>query len=346
MIEREEELSLRNKYFCQMCKKKDAKVEFCAACPKGQACQACYNKHTRIPSLKTHQIFPIEKKIATEKKNCEMCKDHGELLEHFCKQCEEPICVTCICDEEHCDQIVDFTTGLQGVKASMNKLHEEFKDHAKKVEVCAKILKQDIDLLEEHMEDLSAKCQDVETILHQLKRQLELITELHQPLRESHIEIITHLADVLRQITEINNLQQNSDVNFMRKIKDCRRNCDHTMNDKEKLFSRTIQLPQSIKQNIKIVGDVGDMKINELNLKERLISKPQHGTDIALTEKEQYQPQPELVNRSSPRHNVKRQDNELNNIELLREIKSGGTVNMRNPLELVSRRWNSYCYPG
>ena len=336
MIEREQELSLRNKYFCQMCKKKDAKVEFfCVACPKGQACQACYNKHTRIPSLKTHQIFPIEKKIDTEKK-CEKCKDHGELLEHFCKQCEEPICVTCICDgqhEEHCDQIVDFSTGLQGVKACMNKLHEEFKDHAKNVEVCAKILKQNIDLLEEQMEVLSAKCQDVETILRQLKQQLELITELHQPLRESHIGIISHLADVTRQITEIDNLQQNSDVNCMRKLKDCRRNCDLAMNDKEKLFNRTIKLPESIKQNIQIMGDVGDVKINELNLKERLISKPQHGTDIALTEKE---PEPELVPRSSSRHSVQRQDYELNNLNLLSEIRPGGTVDMRNPLEVVS----------
>ena len=183
MREREQELSARNEYFCQMCKKKDAKVEFfCAVCPKGQACQACYNKHTRIPSLKTHQIFPIEKKMATEKKNWEMCKHYGELLEHLCKQCEAPICLTCICDgqhEEHCDQIIDFSTGVEEGKAYMNKLPQEFKDHAKKVEISAKILKQHIDSLENHMEDLSAKCKDVEIILHQMQRELELITELH-----------------------------------------------------------------------------------------------------------------------------------------------------------------------
>ena len=135
MREREQELSLRNEYYCQICKKKDTKVEFfCVVCPKGQICQGCYNKHTRIPSLKAHQIFPIDKKITLDK-NYEKCKDHGEFLQHLCKQCEQPICVICMCDpqhEEHLDQIVDFRTGLKEVKASVDKQYKEFKDNAKK----------------------------------------------------------------------------------------------------------------------------------------------------------------------------------------------------------------------
>ena len=78
-----QQLSTINEYFCQMCKKKDAKVEFlCVVCPKGLLCQSCYNKHTRIPSLKAHQIFQIENKIGSQKK-CEKCKDHGEILRAF-----------------------------------------------------------------------------------------------------------------------------------------------------------------------------------------------------------------------------------------------------------------------
>ena len=332
MREREQELSLRNEYYCQMCKKKDAKVEFfCVVCPKGHICQGCYNKHTRIPSLKAHQIFPIDKKITLDK-NYEKCKDHGEFLQHLCKQCEEPICVTCMCDpqhEEHLDQIVDFRTGLKEVKASMDKQYKEFKDNAKKVEVCADILKQDIDSLEKYMEMLSVKCQDVETILNQMKQQLELVAELRQPLIDSHHEIETHFADVQNQMTEVNYLQQDSDLNFIRKIKDCRRNCDSVMNDTKNLFSQRIRLPESIKQTIKIVGNVGEVKIKEVNLKEKLIASNQPS---AL---EQSKCGTEQVLRSSPRED-KNQDSEINNLELQLEIKPTGNVEVKKPLEVVS----------
>ena len=184
MREREQEISSRNEYYCQMCRKRNAKVEFlCTVCPKGQICQRCYNKHQKIPALKSHQIFPMEKtQILQEGKHQEKCKEHGELLEYFCPQCEEAICVTCTCDpqhEEHCDQIVDLKTGLKELKASMNKLCETFKDNVKKVEICSEILKQDVDSVKESKKNLTAQCQEIEKFLNQMKRQLQIITEFN-----------------------------------------------------------------------------------------------------------------------------------------------------------------------
>ena len=244
-----------------------------------------------------------------------------------------PFCVTCMYDpqhEEHLDQIVDFRTGLKEVKASMDKQYKEFEDNAKKVEVCAEILKQDINSLEKYMEMLSVKCQDVETILNQMKQQLELVAELRQPLIDSHHEIKTHFADVQNQMTEVNILQQDSDVNFIRKIKVCRRNCDSVMNGTKNLLSRRIRLPESIKQTIKIVGNVGEVKIKEVNLKEKLMASNQPGV------LEQYKSGTEQVLRSSPRQKDKNQDNETNNLELKLEIKPTGTVEVKKPLEVVS----------
>ena len=52
MREREQELSARNENFCQMCWKKDAKVEFfCTSCSKRLICQECYKKHKKNSSL-------------------------------------------------------------------------------------------------------------------------------------------------------------------------------------------------------------------------------------------------------------------------------------------------------
>ena len=234
MKEREQELAERNEHFCQMCRKRDAKIEyFCTSCPKRLICKACYNKHRRIPVLKAHNVFPIEETLPADQTH-EKCKEHGELLEYFCPQCEEAICVICTCDiqhEEHCDQIVDLKTGLKELKASMNKLCQELEENAKKVEECAKILNKDTDSIKDWTDALSAKCEDVETILNQMKKQLQVITELYEPLRNSIKEINTHFTDVQKQMTDVNNLLQGSDVNFVQKVKECLTNCDRVMND-------------------------------------------------------------------------------------------------------------------
>ena len=333
MREREQELSARNEHFCQMCRKRDAKIEYiCTSCPKRLICKACYNKHKRIPALKAHNVLPIEETLPV-KQTHENCKKHGELLEYFCPQCEEAICVMCTCDlqhEEHCDQVVDLKTGVKELKASMNKLCQEFKENAKKVEECAEILKQETDSIKEYKEVMSAKCEEVETILNQIKEQLQVITELYEPLTTSHEVVNTHFADVKKQITKINNLQQDSDVNFIRKINECRRNCEHVMNDTQMILNKKITIPENMKQNIKIVGDVGKVKTMEVYLKEKLLAKTQ--PTVAQREKTQIKPDTQqLLRPIQTDKNI-----ELNKLQLLSEIKPGRTMDMMDPLEVVS----------
>ena len=192
----------------------------------------------------------------------------------------------------------------------MHIVCEEFQHNAKKVEECAEILKQETDSIKEYMEALSAKCEEVETTLNHMKKQLQVISELYEPLRNSRKEINTHFTDVKKQMTEINNLQQGSDVNFIRKINECRRSCDCVMNDTQVILNRKITIPENIKQNIETVGGVGQLKTMEVSLKEKLLAKTQQ------------------------RQNGK--NNELNNLELLSEIKPVETVYMIKPLEVVS----------
>ena len=284
--------------------------------------------------MRAHNILPFEETLPVEQTH-EKCEEHGELLEYFCRQCEEAICATCTCDpqhEQHCDQIVDFLTGLKEIKASMNKLCQEFRQNAKKVEVCAEILKQDTDSIEECKNTLSAKCQEVEIMLNQMKGQLKVITELYQPLINSREEINTHFADVRKQIMEINNLQQGSDIDFTKKIKDCRRKCESMMNDTKMILNRIITIPENMKLNIKIVGDVGQVKTIDVSLKEKVMAKTK--PDVAL--REQIKPDTQQALRPSQRQRDK--NNELNtgNLELMSEIKPGGTLNMGNPLEVDS----------
>ena len=265
----------------------------------------------------------------------EKCKEHGDLLEYFCPQCEEVICAACTCDpqhEQHCNQIVDVKTGLQGLKASMNKICHEFMENAKMVEECAEMFKKDTDSLKVCKDALSAKCQDVETILNQMKGQLKVITELYQHIRSSYQEINTHFEDVQNQMSEIKNLQHGSDTDFIGKVKECRRNCDRVMNDTQMILNRKITFPENIKQNIKIIGDVGQIKTMEVCLKEKLMAKTK--PEVTQREKLEIKSDTQQVPRSSPRQTDK--NIELNDPQLLLEIKPGRTVDMKNPLEVVS----------
>ena len=330
MREREQELSARSEYYCQMCRKKDANVEFfCTACPRGQICQGCCHKHKIIPALKSHQIFPVEK-TQTEGKHEEKCKQHGDLLEYFCPQCDEAICVTCTCDpqhEQHCGQIVDLKTGLQELKQSMNKLCETFKDSVKKVEICSEFLKQDVDSVKESKKDLSTKCQEMEMVLNQMKKQLKIITEIDQPLVSACQEVDIHLEVLRKQLSEIQNSNQATDGNFIQKSRECRLNCERIMFETEEILKRKLKFPENMKQNITMIGEVVQVKTKDVCLKDRVESKVKSVQEFKKSVKDPKQ---------GPRNPVINEVEEIDNIQLIREIKPGGTVDMRNPLEVVS----------
>ena len=333
MREREQELSSRNEYYCQICRKRNAKVEFlCTVCPKGQICQECYNKHQRIPALKSHLIFPMEK-TQIEGKHQEKCKEHGGLLEYFCPQCEEAICVTCTCDpqhEQHCDQIVDLKTGLQELKASMNKLCETLKDNVKKVEICSEMLKQDVDSFKESKKNLTAQCQEMEKVLNQMKKQLQIITEFDEALMSACQEVDIHLAVLRKQMSEMQNLNQATDGNFIQKSRECRLNCELFMSETEEILKRKLKIPENMKQNITIIGEVVQVKTKEVCLKDKIESK------VKPVKEQEIQPESDIEQEQGNRNPEKNEVEELNNIQLIKEIKQGETVDMRNPLEVVS----------
>ena len=325
MREREQELSARSDYYCQMCRKKDANVEFfCTACPRGQICQGCCNKHKIIPALKSHQIFPVAK-TQIEGKHQEKCEQHRDLLEYFCPQCDEAICVTCTCDpkhEQHCDQIVDLKTGLQELKASMNQLCDRFKNNIKKVEICSEILKQDVDSVKESKKNLAAQCQEMEKVLSQMKQQLQIITELDEPLVSACQEVDIHLAILKKQMSEMQNLNQATDAYFIQKSRECRLNCERIMLETEEILKRKLKIPENMKQNITMKGEVIKVKPKEVCLKDKVESK-------VKPVKEQ-----EIQTKSGKKQ--KQGVEELDNIQLMKEIKQGGAVDMRDPLEVVS----------
>ena len=78
------------------------------------------------------------------------------------------------------------------------------------------------------------------------------------------------------------------------------------------------------------MGNVGEVKIKEVNIKEKLVASNQPNV------LEQPKSSTEQVPRLSPRKKEENQENEINNLELQLEIKPGFTVEMNEPLEVVS----------
>ena len=98
------------------------------------------------------------------------------------------------------------------------------------------------------------------------------------------------------------------------------------------ILNRKITIPEITTRNIIIVGNVWHLKTIEVSLKEKVTTKTQ--SDVTPREQPQTKPAKQQVLRPRPRQTGK--DNELKNLELLSEIKPGETLDMRNPLEVVS----------
>ena len=269
-------------------------------------------------------------KTQIEGKHQEKCKQHGDLLQYFCLQCDDAICVTCACDpqhEQHCDQIVDLKTGLQELKASMNELCETFKDNVKKVEICSEMLKQDVNSVKESKKNLSAQCQEMEKVLNQMKRQLQIITEFDEPLVSACQDVDINLAILKIQMSEMQNLNQATDAYFIQKSRECRLNCERIMLETEEILKRRLKIPENMKQNITIIGEVVQVKTKDVCLKDQVESKVIPVKQLKESEKEQKQ---------GARSPIKNEVEEFDNIQLIKEINPGGTMDMRDPLELVS----------
>ena len=274
-------------------------------------------------------------KTQIEGKHQEKCKTHGDLLEYFCPQCEEPICAACACDsqhEEHCDQIVDLKTGLKELKASMNKLFETFKDNVKKVEICSEMLKQDVDSVKESKKHLSAQCQEMEKVLNQMKIQLKIITEFDEPLVSACQDVDIHLAVLRKQLSEIQNLNQATDGNFIQKSRECRLNCERVMFETEEILKRKLKIPENMKQNIRVIGEVVQVKTKDVCMKDKVESK------VKPVKEQKIQTKSEKEQKQGNRNPENNELEELENIHLMKEITKGGTVDMKDPLEIVSVR--------
>ena len=94
------------------------------------------------------------------------------------------------------------------------------------------------------------------------------------------------------------------------------------MFDTEEILKRKLKFPENMKQGITIIGEVVQVKTKDACLKDKVESK-------VKPVKEQ-----DIQTKSGKKQ--KQGVEELDNIQLMKEIQQGGAVDMRDPLEVVS----------
>ena len=128
--------------------------------------------------------------------------------------------------------------------------------------------------------------------------------------------------------------------------------CDHIVDLKtglKELKASMNQLCETFKDNVKkveicsemlkqdvesvtVIGEVVQVKTKDVCLKDKVEAKVKHVKEM----NKEIQTKSEKEQKQGARNTDKNEVEELENIQLMKEITRGGTVNMRNPLEVVS----------
>ena len=88
------------------CNNEDDVNWFCKNCLQN-LCDDCKKMHSKIPSLKTHEIGTIGDGYTVDRSAKLLCDDHGELIQLRCKTCSVNCCLKCIAANHHNHERID-----------------------------------------------------------------------------------------------------------------------------------------------------------------------------------------------------------------------------------------------
>ena len=211
MREREDELEQRGEK-CQLCKKKNAKVEYiCSDCPFRLLCQACADRHKKLPVLQSHNIVPLERKRTNEPEDHEKCVKHDQLLEYFCSHCEDALCAVCLFEpthEGHSDKITDRVSGIALFEESFNEILSTFKAESKYLPFSVFIIRENDKSFNKVYEMLTHKCQSLKILLNTLKKHKATVLESTHLSNKALHEIELHWEQVQKHMADTDGLQK------------------------------------------------------------------------------------------------------------------------------------------
>nr|XP_034308095.1 tripartite motif-containing protein 72-like [Crassostrea gigas] len=210
------EYSLQDVLRCHLCET-PAPPMYCVICNK-YLCKACEGDHLSDQS-KEHKVVPFKKRGYTPK-----CQKHPlKICEHYCEQCNIPICATCASSEEHNGhQFIEITKTMDKKKEIIQKdLQEIEKSIYLKYQEIASINQVQKSALNENSQKLTTEIdkhgedlhREINTIIRNMKSNVEETDTEHLAVLDKQEDEIKHtISKITQTITELKTLLDSNDV--------------------------------------------------------------------------------------------------------------------------------------
>ncbi|XP_052691300.1 uncharacterized protein LOC128169177 [Crassostrea angulata] len=210
------EYSLQDVVRCHLCETPGPPM-YCVICNK-YLCKACEGDHLSYQS-KEHKVVPFKKRGYTPK-----CLKHpSEICEHYCEQCDIPICATCASSEEHSGhQFIEITKTMDKKKEIIQKdlqqleksIYLKYQEIASIIPVQKSALNENSQKLtteiDKHGEDLH---REINTIIRNMKSNVEEMDTKHLAVLDKQEDEIKHtISEITQTITELKTLLDSNDV--------------------------------------------------------------------------------------------------------------------------------------
>nr|XP_034308083.1 uncharacterized protein LOC117683187 isoform X1 [Crassostrea gigas] len=210
------EYSLQDVLRCHLCETPGPPM-YCVICNK-YLCKACEGDHL-FDLSKEHKVVPFKKRGYTPK-----CQKHpSKICEHYCKQCDIPICATCAYSEEHNGhQFIEITKTMDKKKEIIQKdLQQLEKSIYLKYQEIASIIKDQKSALNENSQKLTTEIdkhgedlhREINTIIRNMKSNVEETDTKHLAVLDKQEDEIKHtISKITQTITELKTLLDSNDV--------------------------------------------------------------------------------------------------------------------------------------